>query len=306
MYEGKVIDTFLHTPWLGGSDPDNPRGDIVDWNGDARLQRVMRTFHHTDPHGVQVNPKTREEILGEMDRARVEGAVLAAKVYYPSSERGVDALHLELAKLAEGCEERLKVVATIVPPQHGPNTYWDVLQNVRLLERAVERHRVIGVHLTPAPWGIDPTDKFFYPLYAKCVELDLCLYVYVGMPGALWPMRHNDPTHLDEVALAFPDLKIIAHHIGDPWNDMVVRLAARHKNYFVCTSAWHPKTYPSELIAFMAGKWHGTWGSEKVVFASDWPILDMTKAVSAARALPLADEQLTSFLYTNAKRLFFA
>jgi predicted TIM-barrel fold metal-dependent hydrolase len=53
-------------------------------------------------------------------------------------------------------------------------------------------------------------------LYAKCVELGLWLFVYVGMPGPLWPMMPNDPTVLDEVALAFPDLKIIAHHGGDP------------------------------------------------------------------------------------------
>jgi len=131
------------------------------------------------------------------------------------------------------------------------------------------------------------------------------VFVYVGMPGPLWPMMPNDPTVLDEVALAFPDLKIIAHHIGDPWNDVVVRLAARHRNYYICTSAWHPRAYPEQLMSFMKGKWHGTYGSEKVVFASDWPLLDMQKTVKAAREMNLSEEQLSSVLYANAKRLFW-
>jgi uncharacterized protein len=163
-----------------------------------------------------------------MDKANVERAILAAKIYYRSSERSVDAVHAELARIAAKAPERLSIIATIVPPELGSSTHWDVMQNGRFLEDARSRYGVIGVHITPAPWGISPSHKWFYPLYAKCVELGLCLFVYVGMPGPLWPMAPNDPTVLDEIALAFPDLRIIAHHIGDPWNDVVVRLAARH------------------------------------------------------------------------------
>jgi predicted TIM-barrel fold metal-dependent hydrolase len=55
----------------------------------------------------------------------------------------------------------------------------------------------------------------------------------------------------------------------------------------------------------MQGKWHGTFGSEKVIFASDWPLLDMQKTVKAARELPLSQEQLAGILYQNAKQLFW-
>ncbi len=43
-YDGPVVDAFLHTPWLGGDDEADPRGDSFDWQGDDRLKRVMRTF----------------------------------------------------------------------------------------------------------------------------------------------------------------------------------------------------------------------------------------------------------------------
>ncbi len=165
---------------------------------------------------------------------------------------------------------------------------------------------LVGVHITPSPWGLPPNDRWYYPLYAKCSELRLALFAYVGMPGPLWPMGPNDPVHLDDVALAFPDLTIIAHHIGDPWTDMAVRLAARHPNFYICTSAWVPKAYPPALMAFMAGRWHGTPGCEKVVFASDYPLLDLQRTVRSARALALPDAGLASILHGNAQRLFFA
>lgn len=305
MYSGPIIDSFLHTPWLGGEDPANPRGDRVDWNDDPRLQRVLNTFHHTGSDGVHVHGMTGEEVVAKMKAVGVEKAILPAKIYYSVPAMSVRALHDELANLTEAFEDCFKWVCTLIPPELGPATYWDAMQNVRLVEEANTRSGLVGVHLTPSPWGTPPNHKWFYPVYAKCVELGLAVFTYVGMPGPLWPMHPNDPAHLDEVALAFPELKIVAHHIGDPWIDMVVRLASRHPNFHICTAAWHPKRYPAALVEFMKEKWHGTFGSEKVMFASDYPILDIEKTTAAARRLDLSEAQLSSFLYTNALRLFW-
>jgi predicted TIM-barrel fold metal-dependent hydrolase len=112
--------------------------------------------------------------------------------------------------------------------------------------------------------------------------------------------------HLDEVALAFPDLTIIAHHIGDPWTDMAVRLAARHEHFYICTSAWSPKAYPAALMQFLGGKWHGVRGCDKTIFASDYPLLDLAITTRDARAMALDPAQLEKFLFANADRLFWA
>lgn len=305
-YRGPVIDAFLHTPWLGDDDTEDPRGDVVDWRGDARLQRVMHTFSHTDAEGKPVQTLSGTQVLAEMDSSGVGAAILPAKVYYKASERGVRALHRELGALTDAAPSRLKSVATLVPPELGPGTYWDVMQNVRILRDAHTQFGVVGVHITPSPWGMPPNHKWFYPVYATCAELGLAVFVHVGMPGPLWPMAHHDPAHLDEIALAFPELRIIAHHIGDPWTDMAVRLAARHPNFYICTSAWSPKKYPQALLDFIGGHWHGTPGCEKVIFASDFPLLDMQRCVRDARALPFSEQQLRHVLHDNAQRLFWS
>ncbi len=304
MYDGPIVDSFLHAPWIGEAGAVT-RADVVPWTDDPRLRRVMSTFHHATEPGGTVDRLGLADVLAAMDTAAVEGGILAAKVYYPTTVDRLHSLHTELSRLAGAASGRLRWIATVMPPEHGPGSYWDLMQNPRIIEALSGDPYLVGVHITPSPWGLPPNDRWYYPLYAKCVELKLKLFTYVGMPGPLWPMSPNDPAHLDDVALAFPDLVIVAHHIGDPWTDMAVRLAARHANFHICTSAWSPKAYPRALTEFMAGRWHGTRGSDKVLFASDYPLLDLQKTIKAARALGLPEADLRRVLYENARGLLF-
>ena len=299
MYDGPVIDAFLHGPWIGGPGRVK-RADVVPWTDDARLARVMRTFHH---EGGEVPRRGAAEVLADMDAAGVESAVLAAKVYYPATEDALESLHAEFAAVSAASGGRLKWIASALPPEHGPGSYWDVMRSSRILQGLGGAAGLIGVHITPSPWALAPNDRWYYPLYAKCVEMNLKLFSYVGMPGPLWPMGPNNPAHLEDVALAFPDLTIIGHHIGDPWTDIAIRLAARHANYYICSSAWSPKAFPRELLEFMGGRWHGTRGSDKVIFASDYPLLDLARTVGAARGLALPAADLQRVLYENARSL---
>lgn len=305
MYDGPIIDSFLHGPWLGDFSGEAVRADVVPWTDDRRLARVMKTFHHPTGEGEEAPQIGLERLLSELDTSGVTGGVVAAKVYYPSTLDRLEALHTELARLAAQSSSKLKWIATILPPPHGAGSYWDLMEGPRILDMLKDAPGLIGVHITPSPWGLAPNDRWYYPLYARCVDLGLTLYSYVGMPGPLWPMGPNNPAHLEDVALAFPDLQIVAHHIGDPWNDVMVRLAARHPNIWICTSAWHPRAYPPAIKEFLAGRWHGTRGCDKVIFASDYPLLDLKKTTDAARAMNLADEHLQRILHDNAHELLF-
>ena len=303
MYQGPIIDAFLHGPWIGG--PSSARADRVEWIGDRRLRRVMQTFRHDGGEGDGFAYLDVQALLQAMDTSGVMRGILATKVYYPAAAEAVVALNRDFAAMSAASDSRLKWIASAIPPELGASSYWDVMQNTRLIDAISDDSGLCGIHITPSPWGILPSDRWFYPLYAKCVEYGLPVFTYVGAPGPLWPMDLNNPAHLDEVALAFPDLTIIAHHIGDPWTDMAVRLAARHENFYICTSAWSPKAYPAALGAFLAGKWHGVRGCDKVIFASDYPLLNLEITLRDARAMSLQPERLERFLFANADRLFW-
>ena len=306
MYDGPVIDSFLHGPWIGRDGPDARRADRVEWHDDRRLRRVMQTFHHIRDDGAQADHMGTDEVLAAMDRARVEGAVLAVKVYYPAPAEAVIALNLRFAEICAASSGRLRWIASLIPPELGSGSYWDLMQNPRMLDSLADQPGLCGVHITPSPWGIAPNDRWFYPSYAKCVELRLPVYAYVGAPGPLWPMAPNDPSHLDDVALAFPDLVLVAHHVGDPWTEISVRLAARHEHFHICTSAWAPKAYPEALTTFLGGRWHGVRGCDKVLFASDFPLLDLERTTRSARAMALEEEALGRFLHGNARALLWS
>jgi predicted TIM-barrel fold metal-dependent hydrolase len=299
MYTGPVTDVFFNPGWSRG---DRPFDDRDAWLDDPRRARVMRTFQQQGPQPRTTDDALETAIEG-MDRAGVVRAIIQSSFFYPASRPELEARVADNHEIVLGRPERFDHVGTVLPPLQGPGTYFDLMENPRLIEEAATKHAICGVHLLPAPWGTPPNDKWFYPIYAKCVELGLVVFSYVGMPGPLWPAYPNYPLHLDDVCLAFPDLVVVAHHIGDPWVTMMTHLAAKHPNLYITTSAWSPKRYPPELLAFLAGKWHGQEGADKVLFGTDYPLLNLEKATRDARELDLPEDVLERFLHSNAERI---
>ncbi len=142
-------------------------------------------------------------------------------------------------------------------------------------------------------------DKIYYPVYAKCIELDLPITANVGIPGPLVPGAHQDPMALDEVCWFFPDLKVVMTHIGEPWHYTCVKLMLKWKNLYYMTSAFAPKYYPKEIIQYL-----NTRGSKKVMFASDYPLIGFDRCMKEIAELKIREHVLPDFLHGNAERVF--
>ena len=145
-----------------------------------------------------------------------------------------------------------------------------------------------------------PSDAVYYPLYAKCAELELPLCVNTGLPGPPIPGEVQNPIHLDRVCVRFPELKLCMIHGADPWWDVAIRMLIKYQNLRLMTSAWSPKRLPDSLLHYMR-----TRGKNKVIFASDWPVLRQSRVVPEALALDLPAEVLDNYLYNNANEFFF-
>jgi predicted TIM-barrel fold metal-dependent hydrolase len=149
--------------------------------------------------------------------------------------------------------------------------------------------------------GVPLDDRIYYPVYAKCSELGLPISVNTGIPGPPAPARTQDPLLLDEVCLFFPELTVIMAHGADPWWNVAIRLMLKYRNLYLMTSAFAPKYFPQELITFM-----NTRGKEKILFASDHPVLSMERTVNEAREMTnLKPGVLEKFLYDNAWKVLF-
>jgi len=171
---------------------------------------------------------------------------------------------------------------------------------VRELRRAVKDLGLKGLRVLPWLWGLPPNDRRYYPLYAECVALGVPFCTQVGHTGPLRTSETGRPIpYLDDVALDFPELVIVAGHIGYPWTEEMIALARKYPNVYIDTSAYTARRYPANLVDYMRGS-----GRKKVLFGSNYPMILPARALEDLPKLGLDDETLGLFLEGNARRVF--
>lgn len=223
------------------------------------------------------------ELIDAMDAAGVEKAIITTTVEEPS----------EHALAFPRAHPDRFALSLSLDPRNG-------MKSVRALERLVREQPVVLARITPFMINLPPDDRVYYPVYAKCIELDLPIAINTGIPGPPMPGRCQDPMYLDEVCVFFPELKLVMAHGADPWWDVAIRLMIKYRNLSMQTSAYAPRYFPPQLIHFM-----NTRGQDKIMFASDHPVLSFERCIAEAQALDLREGVLDKFLYGNAERLFF-
>jgi predicted TIM-barrel fold metal-dependent hydrolase len=171
---------------------------------------------------------------------------------------------------------------------------------VRRLEKAVREYGFSGAYIMPSMIGLPPNHACYFPVYAKCVELGLPIKINVGVPGPLRPAALQHPMLLDEVLLAFPELTVVGVHLGHPWQREVVALLQKYPNFYLATSAWSPKYVPQEIWDFA----NTSRGINKVMWATDYPLLSVERCVREGWEVPLKDEAKRRYLRDNALEVF--
>jgi uncharacterized protein len=226
-------------------------------------------------------------VIDEMDANGVEKAILTGNLSDPDSSP---------FKFVEARPDRFAMTA-------GGLNLLRPMPALRKLESAVRNLPIAFAAVGPSFWGdgmYPPSDAVYYPLYTKCCELDLPLAMNTGLPGPPIPGEVQNPIHLDRVCVRFPELKLCMMHGADPWWETAIRLMIKYQNLHLMTSAWAPKYLPETLLHFMRSR-----GKTKVIFASDAPVLSITRTVGEASKLDLSDEVMDNYLYGNAQRFFF-
>ncbi len=173
------------------------------------------------------------------------------------------------------------------------------MEGVRELERAVADHGFKGVHIHPHGYAMPPDHAYYFPFYAKCQELGVAAVLSMGHTLDFLPIECGRPIHLDRVALYFPDLAIVCTHTGWPWVEEAIALASKHPNLFIGTSAYAPRYWKPELVRFI-----NSWGQDKVLWGTDFPLILHEESLSQIEELGLRDAAKAKLLYDNAARVF--
>jgi predicted TIM-barrel fold metal-dependent hydrolase len=170
------------------------------------------------------------------------------------------------------------------------------------LEFYVRECGVKGLKLLPSYQFFYPNEARLYPLYAKAQELGIPIVFHVGSSVFRGTrLKYCDPIYLDDLAVDFPDLKIVMAHSGRGfWYDACYFLSRLHKNVYMDITGLPPQNllkYFPELDK----------NGRKVIFGSDWPPVpsNIRDNVEAIKSLPLSDKTIEAMLYGNAYRILF-
>jgi len=253
-----------------------------------KMPEVGRLFRQSGSAAILETGLTTEQIVAAMDAAGIDKLMLCAwhrpgQWIYSNDQ---------IAAMIAQVPDRFVGVATV--------NLEKPLEAVRELDRAVNELGFNALRVVPWLWNRPPNDKFYFPLYVKCIELDIPFCTQVGHTGPLMPSETGRPIpYLDEVALTFPELKIVGGHIGHPWTDEMIGLAWKHENVFIDTSAYLPRYYPPQLLHYLK-----TYGQDKVLFGTNFPQLSLEKCVQQVYELGLPEAVQAKFFGLNAQRVF--
>jgi len=239
---------------------------------------------------------THEEMLRRMDAAGIERAFLIA--VKAGSKRHEAGHHIPYELVADAVNrhpDRFHGLAGLDPTEG--------MAGVRQLEKGVREYGFIGAHFYPHWFELAPDHARWYPFYAKCCELGVPVQLQVGQSmlyDPSYPLRSvGRPIALDAVACDFPELKIVGIHIGIPWTDEMIAMAWKHPNVFIGTDAHSPKYWPESFVRYL-----NSYGQDKVIFGTDFPVLDFERTRAEIDALGLKPQAKRKLLRDNALRVY--
>jgi predicted TIM-barrel fold metal-dependent hydrolase len=180
-----------------------------------------------------------------------------------------------------------------------PNEGRAALQKI---ERAKGEYDIRSVSAFPS--GLYPqvalNDKKFYPIYAKCIDLDITFCSTAGVPGPRIPFAPQEVALIDEVCWYFPELRFVTRHGCEPWTALAVKLLLKWPNLYYSTTAFAPKYYPTDIVQFA-----NTRGADKIIWSGYFPAgLTYDRIFTEMPDVPFRNHVWPKFLHENAQRVF--
>jgi predicted TIM-barrel fold metal-dependent hydrolase len=179
-------------------------------------------------------------------------------------------------------------------------------EGVKAAKRLIEEYGVRGFKFHPSAQAFYPNDKAAYPLYEVIEAAGLPALFHTGQTGAGAGTRggggirlaYSNPMCLDDVAVDFPDMPIIAAHPSFPWQEEALSVATHKPQVYIDLSGWSPKYFPPILVQYA-----NTLLKEKVLFGTDFPVLTPERWMSDLAKIGIRDEVKPGIFKNNAARL---
>jgi predicted TIM-barrel fold metal-dependent hydrolase len=271
--------------------------DVVDFRVRLRTEHMLGPWDPDDPapHFSQyidlykmrprLTPLSMPDYVAEMNAGGVaRGVVCGGSV--EDNDHLMD-VHREL-----GAGDPFHYVAG-VHPKYG------VRRNLEEVKRC-RQAGFLGVNVSPWIWGIPANAAVLYPIYAYCESHGMIAIVHGSLHyNRFQSMWLGDPKYMDEIAIDFPNLKLVVSHAGNGFGVLGLAVAQKHPNIFLEFSALWPQYLPEATLTAV-----NSYLKDRCLFGTDYPLVEFGAAVKAWTEA-VKPEVRELFFSKNAERALF-
>lgn len=170
----------------------------------------------------------------------------------------------------------------------------------------IENHGVKGFKFHPSVQGFAPDEPAAYAMYELLADYRSIALFHSGQTGigrnleggGGVRLKYSNPMLIDDIAVDFPQLKLVIAHPSFPWQSEQLAVARHKKNVFIDLSGWSPKYFEEQLVQHT-----NSLIPDKVLFGSDFPVLTPDRWLADAELRGFRPSIMPGLLKHNAARL---
>jgi predicted TIM-barrel fold metal-dependent hydrolase len=249
---------------------------------------------------------TPEKLVADMDRAGVDKSVIMG--YYMQTMGNIKP---DLPEYISECVTKFpdRIIGFYTANPLGG------LRTVREIENYVGRGSLSGVKIMPGYDAVAINDHRIWPIYEVTQELGVPIIIHTGhssLPHAK-SLTYNHPLFIEDLALAFPNLKIIAAHTGMHWPEDGLTVLLRYPNVYGDFAFWSTMPFFKIVETMVWAKKLGLFS--KLLWGTDYPEYDFEPEIAMYKKVPdysvrhelepfVDQRDISAFLGANAAKLF--
>ena len=173
----------------------------------------------------------------------------------------------------------------------------------------LDQKLIKGLKFYPGYEPFYPNDIRFKVVYDMAIEYDVPVMFHSGDTYApTGKIKYSHPIHIDDLAVDYPDLKIVICHVGNPWIRDCMEVVYKNKNVYADISGLVLGNFSEKFERFMKSEIEQmiTYAGDPnyLLYGTDWPISNMDSYLKFMKQLDLPDDKKELILWKNAADLF--
>ncbi len=267
---------------------------IIDTHSQLWNKEAIESFPKEMAEGYKsmfkdVGFPSMEDSIKDMDDAGVEKSVVVAVDAETTFRYRVS--NDLVASVVKQFPDRLIGFASVDPNKGAPAA--------DELAHAVLDLGLKGLKILPHLVKMSTDDERMYPLYETARDLGIPVLFHMGTQfHAGTKLKYGHPLPIDEVAVDFPNLKLVIAHFGFPWFYETIAVVQRNPNVYFNIAGWAPRHIPPEIIRYTKGPL-----KTKALYGSDYPLITRVRGMKELREMELPSDVFKMLTEENPKRL---